>query len=100
MPWHRWISADGDADTSYDNCITCGGHWQYIVDRDNDDDLTSYAHSRHQTWNGNEPTDCTGRTNLCHHDRYSHCDHCIDLMGTERDGSQFDPNCNCMLCTG
>lgn len=74
------------------SCLTCGA--RYHVEHDDPDD---YRHGRYLTWNGDDPTECTGDTSMSHGQDDMHA---IDAHPDGGTCAHCDHDCNCLVCTG
>jgi hypothetical protein len=95
---HRFYSDGGcdghDDGSSCETCMTCGA--VYVLRRRADDP----SGGEYQAAGGDDPTECTGDTDMCHGEQPCQADHghpCTDSDGPCPHESYA---CNCLLCTG
>jgi hypothetical protein len=86
-------SASEDSRSEYESCLTCGA--EYVLRN------LGGGNGEYLTNNGNEPQECSGRTDLQHgYERHCEADNgrgCADSIESGR-CTHTDFDCNCCLC--
>ncbi|MCF2531174.1 hypothetical protein [Yinghuangia soli] len=93
---HRFYSAGcaHDDGSSCEQCMTCGARYE-LRPRADDPGGGDY-----QTANGDDPTDCTGDTAMCHGDQPCQADNGRPCNDSTEPCPHESHECNCLLCTG
>ncbi|UQA91651.1 hypothetical protein [Streptomyces halobius] len=96
---HTFLSTgEYDSDGNpYEKCLTCGA--QYVCSRREDDP----SGGDYQASNGDDPTECTGRTDLYHGEAPCQADYGHPCAAAEDGPCEHEAHtheCNCLYCTG
>lgn len=101
---HRFCDSEPieESNSSYEKCLTCGGQW--ILSPAPEDDPLGFGegYGKYHASNGDDPIECTGRTDLEHH--YEAVCQAANGRGCEasEDGPcehlAAEQGCNCVLC--